>query len=163
MEIAKLRAARILWSVISDAYKARDKNSFRMEIHSVTKVWNDTVPDPYTNLLRTQTEAMSAVLGGTDSLTVNPFDTAYTVPDEFSERIARNQQLILKEEAWFDKVADASAGSYYIENLTALVAENAWKLFLGIENNGGFISALDSGFVGEIISGPSSEEIKNNL
>jgi len=101
---------------------------------------------------------MSAVLGGTDSLTVNPFDAGYTVPDEFSERIARNQQLILKEEAWFDKVADPSAGSYYIENLTALLAENSWKLFLAIENMGGFISALDSGFVREKIAGSTSEE-----
>ena len=158
MEMAKLRAARILWSIVADAYKAEDNNSFRMEIHSVTKLWNDTVSDPYINMLRTQTEAMSAVLGGTDSLTVNPFDAGYTVPDEFSERIARNQQLILKEEAWFDKVADPSAGSYYIENLTALLAENSWKLFLTIENIGGFISALDSGFVHEKIAGSTSEE-----
>lgn len=158
MEMAKLRAARILWSIVAEAYKAEDKNSFRMEIHSVTKVWNDTISDPYINMLRTQTEAMSAVLGGTDSLTVNPFDTGYTVPDEFPERIARNQQLILKEEAWFDKVADPSAGSYYIENMTAMLAENSWKLFLGIENMGGFISALDSGFVREKIAGSTSEE-----
>jgi methylmalonyl-CoA mutase len=94
---------------------------------------------------------MSAVLGGTDSLTVNPFDIAANIPDEFSERIARNQQLILREEAWFDKVTDPPAGSYYIENLTALIAENSWKLFLEIENAGGFILALNSGFVQEQI------------
>jgi methylmalonyl-CoA mutase len=152
MEIAKLRAARILWSLIADAYAPADKEAFRMEIHSVTKVWNDTVDDPYINMLRSQTEAMSAVLGGTNSLTVNPFDMAVNKPGEFSERIARNQQLILKEEAWFDKVTDPSAGSYYIENLTALIAENSWKLFLEIENNGGFISALDSGFAQEQIT-----------
>jgi methylmalonyl-CoA mutase len=152
MEIAKLRAARILWSLIADAYAPADKEAFRMEIHSVTKVWNDTVDDPYINMLRSQTEAMSAVLGGTNSLTVNPFDMAVNIPGEFSERIARNQQLILKEEAWFDKVTDPSAGSYYIENLTALIAENSWKLFLEIENNGGFISALDSGFAQEQIT-----------
>jgi methylmalonyl-CoA mutase len=151
MEIAKLRAARILWSLIADAYTPADKKAFKMEIHSVTKVWSDTVDDPYINMLRTQTEAMSAVLGGTDSLTVNPFDIAANIPDEFSERIARNQQLILREEAWFDKVTDPSAGSYYIENLTALIAENSWKLFLEIENAGGFISALNSGFVQEQI------------
>jgi methylmalonyl-CoA mutase len=147
MEIAKLRAARIIWALVADAYNASDKSKFRMEIHSVTKVWNDSVTDPYINMLRTQTEAMSAVLGGTDSLTVNPFDITSGSPDEFSERIARNQQLILREEAWFDKVADPSAGSYYIENLTALIAENSWKLFIEIENMGGFISALNSGFV----------------
>jgi methylmalonyl-CoA mutase len=153
MEIAKLRAARILWALIADAYNAPDKNRFRMEIHSVTKVWNDSVTDPYINMLRTQTEAMSAILGGTDSLTVNPFDITSGSPDEFSERMARNQQLMLKEEAWFDKVADPSAGSYYVENLTALIAENSWKLFIDIENMGGFISALNSGFVREKVAG----------
>jgi methylmalonyl-CoA mutase len=163
MEIAKLRAARILWAVIAEAYNPSDKNSFRMEIHSLTKVWKDTVSDPYINMLRTQTEAMSAILGGTDSLTVNPFDIAFSQAGEFSERIARNQQLILKEEAYFDKVTDPASGSYFIETLTALIAENAWKLFLEIENNGGFISALNSGFVSEKIAGSAAEETKSSL
>ncbi len=110
-----------------------------MDIHCVTSEWNKTVYDPYVNMLRTQTEAMSAILGGTDSLTVEPFDIAFRKPDEFSERIARNQQLILKEEAYFDKVADPAAGSYYIENLTNLIAEHAWKLFVEIEEKGGFL------------------------
>ena len=157
IEIAKLRAARIIWAMVADAFNASDKSRFRMEIHSVTKVWNDSVADPYINMLRTQTEAMSAVLGGTDSLTVNPFDIGGS-PDEFSERIARNQQLILKEEALFNKVADPSAGSYYIENLTALIVENSWKLFIEIENMGGFISALNSGFVREKIAGLPAKE-----
>jgi len=95
---------------------------------------------------------MSAVLGGTDSLTVNPYDSAIRDPGEFSERIARNQQLILKYESYFDKVADPSAGSYYIENLTALVAENAWKLFLEIEKMGGFLAVIKSGFLQRKIS-----------
>jgi methylmalonyl-CoA mutase len=163
MEIAKLRAARILWSLIADAYPPANKKAFRMEIHSITKVWNDTVDDPYINMLRTQTEAMSAVLGGTDSLTVNPFDITVNKPGEFSERIARNQQLILKEEAWFDKVIDPSAGSYYIENLTVLIAENSWKLFLKIENAGGFISALKSGFVQEQIADYVTKGGESNL
>jgi methylmalonyl-CoA mutase len=149
MEIAKLRAARLLWSYIADAYDPSYKEAFRMEIHSVTKVWNDAVDDPYINMLRTQTEAMSAILGGTDSLTVNPYDISDKTPDEFSERIARNQQLILREEAWFDKVTDPSAGSYYIENLTALIAENSWKLFLEIESKGGFLSVINSGYMEE--------------
>jgi methylmalonyl-CoA mutase len=157
MEIAKLRAARIIWAMVADAYNATDKNKFRMEIHSVTKVWNDSVTDPYINILRTQTEAMSAVLGGTDSLTVNPSDISGS-PDEFSQRIARNQQLILKEEALFNKVADPSAGSYYIENLTALIVENSWKLFLEIENLGGFLSVLNSDFVREKIEGLPTKE-----
>jgi methylmalonyl-CoA mutase len=107
-------------------------------------------------MLRTQTEAMSAILGGTDSLTVEPFDIVFRHPDEFSERIARNQQLILKEEAYFDKVADPSAGSYYIENLTNLIAENAWKLFLEIEEHGGFLSCLKSGLIQKKLSESAS-------
>lgn len=147
MEIAKLRAARVIWDVIAGSYQPHDKNSFRMEMHSVTKKWNDNVADPYINMLRTQTEAMSAILGGTDSLTVHPFDISACQPDEFSERMARNQQLILREESWFGKVADPSAGSYYIENLTSLIADNAWKLFLDMEKAGGFLEALNSGLL----------------
>lgn len=147
MEIAKLRAARVIWEVIADSYQPDNRNSFRMEIHSVTRKWNDKVADPYINLLRTQTEAMSAVLGGTDSLSVLPFDISACQPDEFSERMARNQQLILREESWFGKVADPAAGSYYIENLTSLIADNTWKLFLEIEKAGGFLEALNSGFL----------------
>jgi len=145
-EIAKLRAARLLWSVVNTGFNP-DSRNIKMEIHSVTSKWNKTVYDPYVNLLRTQTEAMSAILGGADSLTVDPFDIVFRNPDEFSERIARNQQLILKEEAYFDKVVDPAAGSYYIENLTNLIAENAWKLFLEIEDKGGFLSSLKSGFI----------------
>ncbi len=147
MEIAKLRAARLLWSLIADSYNPPDRNSFRMEIHCVTSKWNATIYDPFVNMLRTQTEAMSAVLGGTDSLTVNPFDVAFRKPGEFSERIARNQQLILKNEAHFDKVADPASGSYYIEKLTSLIAENSWRLFIEIEDEGGFLSSLRSGLI----------------
>ena len=129
-----------------------------MDIHCVTSRWNKTIYDPYVNLLRTQTEAMSAILGGTDSLTVEPFDIVFRNPDEFSERIARNQQLILKEEAYFDKVADPAAGSYYIENLTNLIAENAWKVFLEIEDKGGFLSCLKSGFIQKKLSESGSKK-----
>jgi methylmalonyl-CoA mutase len=146
-EIAKLRTARLLWAVITGAYKTVKNESARMEIHCVTSEWNKTVYDPYVNLLRTQTEAMSAALGGTDSMTVEPFDIVFKEPDEFSERIARNQQILLKEESYFDKVIDPAAGSYYIEKLTAMIAENAWKEFLEIEEQGGFLSALKSGFI----------------
>lgn len=163
MEIAKLRAARIIWDVISESYKPSDKKSFRMEIHSVTRIWKDEVADPYINLLRTQTEAMSAILGGTDSLTVNTFDIAACPPDEFSERMARNQQLILKEESWFGKVVDPAAGSYYIENLTSLLAEETWKLFLELENKGGFLEALDSGFVKSLMENTVAGEINRKL
>jgi len=146
-EIAKLRAARLLWTVVINGFLPSKSGSIKMDIHCVTSEWNKTLYDPYVNLLRTQTEAMSAILGGTDSLTIEPFDIVFRHPDEFSERIARNQQLILKEEAYFDKVADPAGGSYYIENLTNLIAESAWELFLEIEDLGGFLSCLKSGFV----------------
>jgi len=146
-EIAKLRAARLLWAVVINGFLPSKSGSIKMDIHCVTSEWNKTLYDPYVNLLRTQTEAMSAILGGTDSLTIEPFDIVFRHPDEFSERIARNQQLILKEEAYFDKVADPAGGSYYIENLTNLIAESAWELFLEIEDLGGFLSCLKSGFV----------------
>jgi len=155
-EIAKLRAARLLWSVVTNGFHPVNREISRMYIHCVTSEWNKTVYDPYVNLLRTQTEAMSAILGGTDSLTVEPFDIVFRNPDEFSERIARNQQLILKEEAYFDKVADPAAGSYYIENLTNLIAENAWKLFLEIEDQGGFLSSLKSGWIQRKLSESAS-------
>ncbi len=151
-EIAKLRAARLLWSVVTKRFEPENSKGAKMDIHCVTSRWNKTVYDPYVNMLRTQTEAMSAILGGTDSLTVEPFDTTFRQPDEFSERIARNQQLILKEESYFDKVADPAAGSYYIENLTSLIAEKAWKLFLEIDDQGGYLSALKTGFIQEKLS-----------
>ncbi len=151
-EIAKLRAARLLWSVVTNGFEPADRNSIKMNIHCVTGKCNKTVYDPYVNMLRTQTEAMSAILGGADSLTVEPFDIVFRQPDEFSERIARNQQLILKEEAYFDKVADPAAGSYYIENLTSLIADKAWELFLEIEDQGGFMASLKSGFIQKKLS-----------
>lgn len=147
LEIAKLRAARLLWSLITRAYKPEKPELSRMEIHCETSRWNKTVYDPFVNLLRTQTEAMSAVLGGTDSLTVEPFDTVFRQSDEFAERIARNQQLLLKEESFFDKVADPAGGSYYIESLTSLISESSWKLFLEVEDSGGFSSALKEGLI----------------
>jgi len=142
-EIAKLRAARLLWSAVAKGFGFENTCSAQMEIHCVTSQWDKSASDPYINMLKTQTEAMSAILGGADSLTVEPCDIVFRQPDEFSERIARNQQLILKEEAYFDKVADPGAGSYYIEKLTYLIAENAWKLFLEIEANGGFLEKED--------------------
>jgi methylmalonyl-CoA mutase len=147
MEIAKLRAARLLWSVVQKGYMSDAREIVKMDIHCVTSERNKTEKEPDMNFLRTQTEAMSAILGGADSLTVEPFDKTFRKPDEFSERIARNQQLILKDEAYFDKVADPAGGSYYIENLTRMIADSAWKLFLEIEDQGGFLKAMNSGFV----------------
>ncbi len=147
MEIARLRAARLLWAKIVEQYKPADQTSMKMHIHCNTSAWNKTLFDPYVNLLRSTTEAMSAIIGGTQSLNILPFDTFYKDPDEFSNRLARNQQIILKEEVYLDKVIDPSAGSYYIENLTQLIAEAAWKVFLQIEEKGGMIEAVKSGYV----------------
>ena len=112
-----------------------------------TSSFNLTLFDAHVNLLRTQTEAMSAALAGVDSMTVTPFDKTYDAPNEFSERMARNQQLLLKEESHFDKVIDPAAGSYYIENLTVSIAKQAWDLFLAVEEDGGFYASVKAGKV----------------
>ena len=138
MEIAKFRAARWLWAQIVAAYEPKCECAAKMIAHATTSSWNMTVYDAHVNLLRSQTEAMSAAIAGVDSITVQPFDVAYKDSDDFSERIARNQQLLLKEECHFDKVADPAAGSYYVEVLTSSLAEVAWKLFLEVEDKGGF-------------------------
>ncbi len=153
MEIAKLRAARLLWAQIVKAFHPGSNESAKMSVHSETNTYNKTFYDPYVNMLRTQTEAMSAALGGTGSITALPFNAVFDKSDEFSERIARNQQILLKEEAHLDKIADPAGGSYYIENLTASLAEYAWSLFLQIQDKGGFIQAFRDGFI--------QNEIKN--
>jgi len=147
MEIAKLRAARLLWAQIVKAYGPKCDCAAKMTIHAETGSWNKTVYDAYVNMLRTQTEAMSASIGGADSITVLPFNAAYEASNEFSDRIARNQQLLLKEESHISKIVDPAAGSYYIEELTASIAENAWKLFIDVQEKGGFIAALREGFI----------------
>ena len=150
MEIAKLRAARLLWAQIVKAFGACDEAS-KMLIHSETGTYNKTIYDPHVNMLRTQTEAMSAVLGGADSVTIQAYDATFKTPSGFSERIARNQQILLKKEAYLDKVVDPGAGSYYIENLTDAIADEAWKLFLHIQDEDGFIAAFRKNFIqGEI-------------
>jgi len=147
MEIAKLRAARLLWSKIVEEYHPETPESGRMFIHSTTSLWNKTIYDPYVNLLRTTTEGMSAVIGNSDSISILPYDSPYKNESEFSRRIARNQQLILKEEAYLDKVIDPAAGSYYIENLTNSIAVNTWELFKNIEERGGMIECIKTGFI----------------
>ena len=161
MEIAKLRAARALWSLMLKRFIPENHADYKMDIHSVTSRWNKTVYDPHVNMLRTQTEAMSAIIGGANSVTVEPFDITFRTPDEFSERIARNQQLILKEETFLDKVADPAGGSYYIEYLTNAIAENAWKLFVDIEKQGGFLEAIKAGKIQKDIEALASKRRKN--
>lgn len=145
MEIAKFRAARWLWAEIVAAYNPACNCACKMNTHAQTSEWNMTVYDAHVNLLRSQTEAMSAALAGVDSITVRPFDKTYQTPDDFSERIARNQQLLLKEECHLDKVVDPSAGSYYVEVLTNSLADVAWKLFLEVEDKGGFGAEVANG------------------
>ena len=152
MEIAKFRAARYLWSNIVNAYGLNSADNAAMFIHCSNSEWNKTVFDPYVNMLRTTTETMSSLLGGIDSMTVLPFNKVYESPTDFSERIARNQQLLLKGESYFDKVNDPAAGSYYIEDLTAQIISEAWKLFLEIDEIGGYEKAFEKGFIQEKIA-----------
>jgi methylmalonyl-CoA mutase len=148
MEIAKLRAARILWAKIAGAFGVETSRA-RIRIHSVSSQWNMTLYDPYVNMLRGTTEAMSAVLGGADLVNVLPYDYPNGKGTMFSNRLARNVQIILREEAYFDKVADPASGSYYIENLTDSVAEKAWDLFRRVETMGGFSKAFAEGWIQE--------------
>lgn len=147
MEIAKLRAARVLWTTLIEQYHPTCDCAYHLTLNSVASSWNKTLYDPYVNMLRSTTEAMSAALGGADSIALKPFDIAYKQEDEFSSRISRNTQIILKEESYFDKIVDPAAGSYYIENLTNSIIEHAWKLFQNTETEGGFIAAMEAGKV----------------
>lgn len=145
MEIAKFRAARMLWADIVNEYHPACQCACQMAVHAETSSFNLTLFDAHVNLLRTQTEAMSAAIAGVDSITVTPFDKTYETPNDFSERIARNQQLLLKEESHLNRIVDPAAGSYYIENLTVSIAKQAWDLFLQTEEAGGMVKAvLDS-------------------
>lgn len=153
MEIAKFRAARLLWAQIVNEYKPSCLCACQMIAHAETSHFNLTLFDTHVNLLRTQTEAMSAALAGVDSMTVTPFDQAYESPNEFSERIARNQQLLLKEEAHLNRIVDPAAGSYYIENLTVSIAKQAWELFLQVEEEGGMTEAVKAGRIQEAVNG----------
>jgi methylmalonyl-CoA mutase len=147
MEIAKVRSARLLFSNLLSAFDGSQDTA--VFINSVTTGWNKTLYDPHVNILRLTTESMAAVLGGCNSLLVKPFDSSFREPGNFSERISRNIQFILKEESYFDKVVDPSAGSYYIESLTDSLVEHAWQLFLKTDDAGGYIKAFTSGFIRE--------------
>ncbi|WP_440999951.1 methylmalonyl-CoA mutase family protein [Fodinibius sp. SL11] len=144
LEIAKFRAARLLWKNLIEAYGGDPANN-TCHLHGETSRWNKTLYEPYTNMLRTSTEGMSAAIAGCDSITVLPFDEHFRQPDHFSQRIARNQQLILNEEAYFNKVKDPGAGSYYIEKITEEMAEKAWNIFQEIETEGGLFKTIENG------------------
>ena len=161
LEIAKLRAARMRWANIVKGYDPEKECSCKMMIHAETSRWNQTVYDPYVNMLRGTTEAMSAAIGGVHSLEVTPFDRAFEAPTEFAKRIARNVELLLKHESHFDQVVDPAGGSYYIENLTQSIAEEAWKLFLEIEEQGGYTAAYKAGTIVEKVKASAANKDKN--
>ena len=161
MEIAKFRAARMLWANIVKGYGPAKNCACKMQIHAETSRWNQTVYDPYVNMLRGTTEAMSATIAGVYSLEVTPFDTSFENPTEFSKRIARNVELLLKNESHFDQVVDPAGGSYYVENLTQSIAAEAWKLFLEIEEKGGYTEAYKAGLIVERIKASAAAKDKN--
>lgn len=152
MEIAKFRAGRLLWANIVKEYNPTKNCPSKMKVHASTSKFNMSVYDPYVNMLRGTTEGMSAAIAGVDSIEVMPFDSAYETATEFSSRIARNTQLLLKEESHFNQVADASGGSYYIEKLTQDIASHAWDLFKTIEEKGGYSEAFKAGYIQTIIA-----------
>ena len=152
MEIAKFRAARMLWAQIVKQYEPKCDCACQMHVCAFTSEYNQTIFDSYVNLLRSQTEAMSAAIANVDSIVVTPFDKPYEVPTDFAERIARNQQLLLKEEAHFDKLVDVAGGSYTVEHLTDAIAKEGWKLFLEVENAGGFLAETLKGNIQKAVN-----------
>jgi len=158
LEIAKFRAVKALLGQVLTAYGVAD---VRVRVTATTTELNRTLYDPNVNMLRATTEAMAAALGGVEALTVAPYDTAFRTPDEFSERISRNVQLLLQEEAYLDRVADPLGGSYAIENLTFELATKAWSLFQGVAAEGGFAAAWTAGTIPSAIAGILSGRVKN--
>ena len=155
MEIAKFRAARMLWAQIVRQFVGDDAlncTCSQMHVCAVTTEYNQTLFDSYVNLLRSQTETMSAAIANVDSIVVTPFDKPFEQPTEFAERIARNQQLLLKEEAHFDKLVDVAGGSYTIEHLTDAIAKEGWKLFLATEEAGGFLAEALNGNIANAVN-----------
>ena len=145
MEIARLRAARLLWAKIVQAFGGNEAAQ-KMNLHARTSAWNQTVYDPHVNLLRATTEAFSSAVGGCDSLHVSPFDELLRVPDEFSRRIARNTHTVLREESHITRTVDPAGGSWYVETLTDSVGRKTWAIFQEVEKQGGMTKALEAGW-----------------
>ncbi len=161
IEIAKLRALRYLFAKAVEAYNTEHKYEAKAYIIAQSSKWNKSIYDPYVNMLRTTTETMSAAIAGADVISVYNFDTAYDNDSIFARRISQNQQIVIKEEAHFDKVVDAAGGSYYIENLTDTIIQNTWALFLEIEENGGYKKYLESGKVKSEIEISAEKKLLN--
>ena len=160
LEIAKFRAARFLWSKLLEVFNA-DEESRKLFIHARTTKSNQTIYDPHVNILRTTTEAFSAIVGGVDSLHTNRFDEIFSDENEFAGRIARNTQIILKEEAHLDKVIDPAGGSYFVESLTKEIAEAAWKEFQLIQSKGGLLECIKSGYIQDSVSAVAEQKSKD--
>lgn len=158
MEIAKIRAARWLWSRLAEAYGVA---CAPLHLHASTSRWNKTSYDPHTNLLRVTSEAFAAVVAGADSLHIGPYDEISGITDGFSRRIARNLHTILREECGLDRVIDPAGGSYYVEWLTDQVAARAWALFQDIEKQGGMVAALESGVVQQATAALCHQRLQN--
>ncbi len=158
LEIAKMRAARLLWTRIMKGFGAKNPKSLMLRTHSQTSGWSLTEQDPYNNVVRTTIEAMAAVFGGTQSLHTNSFDEAIALPTEFSARIARNTQLILQEETHITNVVDPWAGSYLMETLTQQMADKAWSIIEDVERQGGMTKAVDSGWAKLQIEASAAEK-----
>ncbi len=158
LEIAKMRAARLLWCRIMKGFNAKNPKSLMLRTHSQTSGWSLTEQDPYNNVVRTTIEAMAAVFGGTQSLHTNSFDEAIALPTEFSARIARNTQLIIQEETHITNVVDPWAGSYMMEKLTQDMADAAWTIIEEVEAMGGMTRAVDSGWAKLKIEAAAAEK-----
>ncbi len=159
MEISKLRAARLLWAKLVEGYGVPPAEG-KIQIHSTSSQWNLTLYDPYTNMLRGTTEAMSSILGGADLVSVLPFDYLFGKTSEFSERISRNVQIILREESYFGRVSDPAAGSYYVESLTNSMGESAWDLFRQVEQMGGYRKAFESGWIQQRVKASREKKLE---
>ncbi len=160
-EIAKLRAARALWANVARQFSPVSAESTKMRIHCRTTAFNKTVYDPHTNILRTALEAMASVIGGTDSLTVEPFDAHYREPDGFSRRVARNIQLLARNESHLDAVTDPGGGSYHIEKLTQSISQKSLELFQEIEKKGGYLECLKTGFIQNAVEDSRKKVLSN--
>ncbi|MGN1057581.1 MAG: methylmalonyl-CoA mutase [Comamonas sp.] len=158
LEIAKMRAARLLWCRIMQGFGAQKPKSLMLRTHCQTSGWSLTAQDPYNNIVRTTIEAMAAVFGGTQSLHTNSFDEAIALPTEFSARIARNTQLIIQEETHITSVIDPWAGSYMMEKLTQEMADKAWAILEEVEAMGGMTQAVDSGWAKLKIEAAAAEK-----
>ena len=158
LEIAKMRAARLLWTRIMKGFNAKNPKSLMLRTHSQTSGWSLTEQDPYNNIVRTTIEAMAAVFGGTQSLHTNSFDEAIALPTAFSSRIARNTQLIIQEETHITNVVDPWAGSYLMEKLTQDMADAAWAIIEEVNAMGGMTQAVDSGWAKLKIEASAAEK-----